>query len=659
MKLLKIRLNNFKGVREAEFAFNGNNASIYGANGTGKTTVFDAFTWLLFGKPSEDHANFSPKTITDTGYAHNLEHNVECEIEIDGNVTVFKRSYHEVYKKIRGKSESVFSGHKTEYWIDGVPKKEKEYVQFWQSIFPNDDVIKMLTVPFFFADQLNWEKRRNILMDICGDVSDMDVINSAPELKELTDIIGTRSVSDHKKVVKASRTEINKQLELIPARIDEAKKAIPERILKGTKEEIQAKKSDISKKISELERQKSAALSGDNSAVVKAIDDLKTRLAESRYNYNQQKTSVAESANDNIFGVQTELQYATELLLTKRKLLDQSEFEFENIKKKRFEIIGSHKRLQREFTELKSQQFDDSLTVCDKCGQTLPAERIALIKEEYNERKSNKLNELVGAMNSLVEQGKVEASKSMLAEKEKEVENCAKLVKDVENKIGTLKEQLRTAKEEAKKSELPPFEETAEYAEMSDKMEELQRGFESSKPDTSSIDAQIADLSAKESMLHTELSAIEMTEIQEKRINELERTERNLGKEYEKAEKELYLCDKFIRTKAEMLTEKINSKFKTVRFQLFKNNVTNDGTDDICDVLVPAANSALVPFADANKAAKVNAGIELIQALGEHYGIEMPIFVDNAESISHIIPTNQQLIRLIVSEADTVLRLEI
>ncbi|GHU51673.1 hypothetical protein AGMMS49975_05850 [Clostridia bacterium] len=139
---------------------------------------------------------------------------------------------------------------------------------------------------------------------------------------------------------------------------------------------------------------------------------------------------------------------------------------------------------------------------------------------------------------------------------------------------------------------------------------------------------------------------------------ELEDEEKALGKKYEEAERALFLCEKFTRVKSALLNDKINEKFSTVRFQLFKQNITNDGIDDICDVLVPSDAGAFVPFGDANKAARLNAGIEIIGVLGKHYGIELPIFVDNAESVTRIIPTKGQLIRLVVSESDQALRLE-
>ena len=146
--------------------------------------------------------------------------------------------------------------------------------------------------------------------------------------------------------------------------------------------------------------------------------------------------------------------------------------------------------------------------------------------------------------------------------------------------------------------------------------------------------------------------------MQKARISELEQEEKALGAQYEEAEHALYLCEKFTRVKSALLNDKINEHFKTVKFQLFKQNITNDGIDDICDVLVPTATGAFVPFSDANKAARLNAGIEIIGVLGEYYGVELPIFVDNAESVTHIIPTKGQLIRLVVSESDNELRLE-
>lgn len=660
MKLIRMVLENFKGIKQAEFDFDGHNTNIYGANGTGKTTVFDAFTWLLFGKSSEERANFSPKTITPIGYAHNLDHSVECDIEVDGAVVTFRRTYHEVYKKTRGFAEAVLSGHTTDYWIDGVPKKEKEYQRYWQDIFPNDEVVKMLTMPFYFAEQLHWEKRRSLLLEICGNVSDLAIMETDMELTELSDLVGKHSVDEYKKIVKAQKVTINKQLELIPARIDEATKAIPDFLPTDSKETLKQNAEKIRTSISYAEKERAEIVSGSNkSAQIRSeIAELNAALSEARANYAERQRTENDLALKEAQEIRNKLSDAENELTKNTRALEQSKQTVSNIERKREEIISAHKAKQREYMETEAEQFDEKSTICDKCGQTLPEDKILDLKALFNERKSNRLTELTEQMNALLEKGKAEASKETLQEAKDIAEHCESLINANQITIDAIKKELEDAQKEAELAKLPPFETTDEYTQIISKVEAAKSQEYESAPDTSTIDAKIADLRVAEANINSQMAAFETEAAQRARIAELEQEEKELGELYEKAEHALYLCEKFTRVKSALLNEKINERFKTVRFQLFKQNITNDGIDDICDVLVPTSEGAFVPFSDANKAARLNAGIEIIGVLGEHYGIELPIFVDNAESVTHIIQTKGQLIRLVVSESDKELRLE-
>lgn len=128
MKLQTLELENFQGIKQADFCFNGQSATIYGDNATGKTTVFNALTWLLFDKASTGAKGFTPKTRTANGDAHNLNHSATATfIMDDGRYTSFTKTFHEIYKKKKGSATSEFSGHTTDYFIDGVPVKEREY----------------------------------------------------------------------------------------------------------------------------------------------------------------------------------------------------------------------------------------------------------------------------------------------------------------------------------------------------------------------------------------------------------------------------------------------------------------------------------------------------------------------------------------------------
>lgn len=659
MKLIKMALENFKGIKKAEFNFGGFDANIYGANGTGKTTVFDAFTWLLFGKASEERANFSPKTITAEGAAHNLDHSVECDIEIDGTTTTFKRVYHEVYKKTRGYAEAVLSGHTTDYYINGVPKKEKEYTKFWSEVFDSDEEVKLLTMPVYFAEQLHWEKRRAILLEICGNISDLAIMETDTELKELSDLLGNNSVDEYKKIIKAQRTTINKKLELIPARIDEATKAIPDNLPTSSKEELEQRAANLRKAISEAESERAAIVAGDNSeARIRAeTAELNATLSEAKAKYAEKQRAADSAAIGRVQEIQKLLADAEGCLSKYTRTLEQAKQYVADIESKRNDIMAAHKAKQSEKAHAEVELFDESSTVCDKCGQALPADKVLDLKALFNERKSNRLSELTAEMNDLVERGRNEASKEMLANAKAEVEEYERKINGTLETISAIKSDLDYAQITANTEKMPPFETTDEYKQIVDKIEALKNS-DCEAPKTNGIDSKIAGLRLSEKNTVASIAALETEAAQKARIAELEQEEKEIGKQFEEAERALYLCDKFTRVKSALLNDKINEHFKTVKFQLFKQNITNDGIDDICDVLVPTSTGAFVPFSDANKAARLNAGIEIIGALCENYGIELPIFVDNAESVTHIIPTKGQIIRLVVSESDKELRLE-
>lgn len=659
MRLLKMRLENFKGIRKAEFVIDGKNADIFGANGSGKTTVNDAFTWLLFGKSSEEKKNFSPQTITADGQAHNLQHSVECEIEIDGETVDFKRVYHEVYKKTRGRAEVEFSGYTTEYYINDVPKKESEYKKYWESIFQNDEVVKLLTMPLYFPDGFGDKKRRPLLFEMCGTVSDAEIMETDDDLRELLSQLGNYTVDEYRKMAVSQRTTVNKRLSVLPDIIAEAEKAIPNTAglsEAGLKERLDT----IRRSVSEVEKTRADILSTDcgTSKVKVKLSELDYKLTEAKRNHADKQQAANSKAYGRINIIRNTLtSKETDFSEAKTRLKDEQRT-YDEIEKKRNEIFAEHHKLQEEYADVQGETFDESLTVCDKCGQTLPADRISEMHDNFNERRSNRLTDLNRKMNDLVNYGRENASKEMLASSKEAIDELTEYVSDLEKSVADYRTRLKEAEEEMRCSELPPFEHTEEYAAIRAEIDAIKETEKSSVTDTNAIDNEIAGLREEEAAVLSKISALETAKSQKERVEELEREEKELGNKFCDLERIVFLCDKFSIIKSSLLNDKINERFSTVRFQLFRQNVTNDGIEEICDVLVPSESGALVPFADANRAARLNAGIEIIGVLSEFYGIELPIFVDNAESVTNIIPTKAQMIRLIVSESDKELRLE-
>src|SRR5690554_3252932 len=228
IKLFRLSLRNFKGIRDFTLDAQGDNVNIYDDNAVGKTTLFDGWNWLLFDKDSENKKGFEIKTLnTDGSPIHNLDHEVEGTLVIDGKTVVLKKVYREKWTKKRGAVRAEFTGHTTEYFIDGVPVKKSEYEQFVSEI-ADEKLFRLLTDPRYFNEVMKWQDRRKILLEVCGDISDADVIASKPELAELPDILNGRTIEQHRKVVLARRKEINNELERIPVRIDEAERSKPD-----------------------------------------------------------------------------------------------------------------------------------------------------------------------------------------------------------------------------------------------------------------------------------------------------------------------------------------------------------------------------------------------------------------------------------------------
>ncbi|MZL49965.1 AAA family ATPase, partial [Clostridium beijerinckii] len=173
VKIKKLILKNFKGIKKLEIDFK-KVTNILGENATGKTTIFDSFCWLLFGKDCKDRKDFEIKTLAPTGEAlHGLEHSVEAILEINGEEVTLQRIYAEKWTKKKGLADKVFSGHETTYYINQVPTKQKEYNEKVAEILP-DSTFKLISNPLYF-NNLEWKKQREILLQIIGDIDQENV----------------------------------------------------------------------------------------------------------------------------------------------------------------------------------------------------------------------------------------------------------------------------------------------------------------------------------------------------------------------------------------------------------------------------------------------------------------------------------------------------
>lgn len=639
IKINQMKLTNFQGIRNLELNFDGSNKSIRGDNGTGKTTVINAYYYLLTDKPSVAIADYNPKTEGANGYLHNLEHTVECTFNVNGIVKVLMKTFKEKWTQKRGNKNKELTGHTTSYFVDGLPVKEKDYNREIEELFGPREIIQMLISPTYFSGVLHWKDRRKYLTDICGDYTDEEIINAVAELEPLNEILllngstaQKRSIDDQIKLLKTNMSSINKELKQIPSRIDEAERAIPETA--GNKSDYENQLLEARKEISSLNDCKLAAKSGNSAAVEKL-----NRIAEIK-----QKERDARIAHHNSFDEANRLIKESINNLTNKKNLLNDTISSNDIRISRYKsdidyMSKIRNELLNDYKTVSAMEFDENRRVCQTCGQSLPADQQEKIFATFNINKSKKLEEL---------QAKgADVSKDKIAAKQLELDNLVQENKQLGIKIMDLSSQIET--EKSKITAVTPFEDTEEYRVIKKQLADLENTDNEVNKVIEEIDKEIHECNVKVATLNTNISRFQLAEDQQKRIEELEARQGELADDYDRYEYELSLCEKFIVEKVNRITERINEKFKSVKFELFEKQITNDGITESCDVMVPNEES-MVHYENANNAARINAGIEIIDTLSEHFNIRMPIFVDNAESVTRITSTDNQLIRLVVDE---------
>lgn len=627
MKLTKLELLNFKGLKSFAININGD-VVIRGDNATGKTTVFDSVCWLLFGKDSLDRADFEIKTLDGGKPIHKVDHEVTGTFTLDKGGTVeLKRVYREKYSSPRG-GEVTLTGHTTDYFVDGVPKKEKEYKEIVSSLV-DESIFKLITNPLYFNETYSWQNRRKLLLEMCGDIDDISVINSRDDLRRLAELLEGRTVDDHRKVVAAKKTAINKELDMIPVRIDEAMRNKPE--IASDKEKLIRDIETLSAGIDEVEKQKAIIQNGFSSTEKESkIRDIKRQLevqsSKVLSDYHKQKQRLRDEY---------------EASLTKLKMVevdrDRCADRRDELNK---EIERESKRiatLQSEFDTFNAQQFNKES--CPTCGQALPADKQAALEAEFNTNKSKKLEEWKGLIESAVK---------LKANYEEQQEIMSSKIDSLTTEVSQYSDAYNVKFKEYEAYSEPNVEGDPVYTDLKAQLFLLEIDDEpgAEAEELAKLDEELSSMKSKKAGLETELNKFKLIDDINHRILELENQQQKLVAEKNALDEAAFLMDEFIKAKVNMLEENINSRFKLARFKMF-NVMLNGNVEECCETAYKG-----VPYRSMNNAARINVGLDIINALTSYYKVNAPVFIDNAEAVTEFVPVNSQTIKLIVDESE-------
>lgn len=676
MRIRRHAVKNFKGIKELVIDASGKNVNIFGDNATGKTTMADSFNWLLNGKDSLNRSDFGIKPIDpDTQEViHGIETEVETVLDLDGSTLTLKKVFYENWVKERGAAEKTFKGNTTDYFIDDVPVKKSEYEKRIQEI-ADEKAFKLLTNPLYFNEQLHWTDRRKMLLQVCGDISDNEVIECNSKLTGLQGILGNHDVEQHKKMIAAKKAEINKELEKIPAKITENKNMMPD----TTGIVVSVVQAEIDGLLKEQEglRQESTRITtgGEIADKNKRLAEINSELIGLRSAQEQKKADALKGLREQENTAQTSHRALQNNYIAKQdeiavcdKKIASTEVEINGLYDK-YDLAEAETFTYKEFafdaSTILSSESDCS---CPTCRQNVPPEQIEAIKESarseyeaakqkateaFNLDKSTRLEKITESGKSLREQQETLKANKVTFEAE-----LSKLKNDgIQAKVSLdaiQKKITDTQNAPDNAAETPEYKlKAAEMAQVKSAIAELQDG---SSDRVAEIQKSIEDIEVKIDGLKAKIKSVDDCKKYTDRIEELKADQKKLAKEYERLEGELFLTEEFIRTKVKMLDSKINSRFKYVRFKLFDVQI-NGALNECCEALINT-NGCWTPYSDANAGGRINGGIDIINTLSEFYSFEAPIFCDNAESVTVLAETKAQLFRLVVSEKDKVLRIE-
>jgi len=638
LTLQKLALRNFKGIKNFTLDTYDKDVKIFGDNAIGKTTLMDAVSWLLFDKDSLNQKQFEIKTLKDGVAIPKLEHEVEAVFILDGSPIKLKKIYKEKYTKKRGQAVAEFTGHTTNYFIDDVPASKGDFTSKVVSLSGTEDVFRLLTSPTHFSQNLTWQKQRELLLEVCGGITDQDVINSDDSLSGLPTILDGKTCDDRKAIIGATRKKINDEIKSIPARIDELSRNEVEHV---NVTEIIEKISELRKQIVGKDQEIFSIKNGDEigkkrneiASLDNQIEKIKSELGNQSNSAIYEKKKVLSGIEDRIAEFTREVQNKKNSIAGHEDIMKKGEAELE--------------RLRGEFKKIAGQEF--TAESCPTCGKAMTATEGEEAVKKFNLNKSNLIEANKSAGKEQVFKNK--NRETVISSEKKEVVELGENIKFQENGKLEIEADISLLEKQT-----PKLEDHEGYVKLRTDWTALQAGIASLKNGNTelieAIEKKRSELRAEVTNYEEQISTAKRAEQNKKRIEELNAQEKSLAHEYEILEGHLFLIEQFIKVKVSMLEERINDKFSFVSFRLFKDQI-NEGVREVCEVTVDG-----VPYGSLNNAARIQAGLDIINTMSEHYKFSPTIFIDNRESVTSIPDVGAQVISLIVSVNDKALRVE-
>lgn len=672
MKVILLRqliISNFKGIKSLTLNFDDGSNYIHGQNGSGKSTIADAWRWLLTGKDSFDRKDFEIKPIINAvgERLSKVENEVIAVVLINNEIVELKRVHREIWKKKNGEKTAQFAGNETIYFWNEVPLKAKEYQDKLDEIIPEDQLKLLIDAAYF--NQLPWQKRRSVLINLAGTITDEEIINSNPSFLSLMSVIHQhKTFEEYSKELSVKIKKAKEEIVLIPSRVDEVTRSCPTPLIWDRVKEtlVEAKKE-----LATIDAELLDANTQYNTQNVH-LSNLRDQLNIAKNRCNQIEFGIKQDLQNNpstekVAALQQQLLNVSQDIKNYKDGIIRNEVEINKLEKYISDLNTENEHfkaqvasLGKDWKTINAQQFElsESDKKCPCCQREFEGSDYQNIFEELKVKFSNdKISKLKSfQQHAEVIKSKIEFNTASITREEanlkmlKEgVQSLQSSIVESEIKYNGLIDSIQKLEAESKGIDILyqlniALADNEEYKSLNELAVEIQSSLDKGFAPVDNT-LQIARKSALVEIIekaNNDLNLKVQIDAAHARIEELKESESILAQQIADLENIIFLIQSFNKVKMTYVEDSVNSKFQLVKFRLFDTQI-NGAEIPVCDTLING-----VPFADANTASKINAGLDIINTLSQEFNISFPVFLDNRESVSEIIETNNQIINLIV-----------
>lgn len=648
IKLIRMELRNFKGVAQAEYDF-GDHTDISGGNGTGKSTIFEAYLWCLFDKnPAGNTPKVQPYD-TANEIKHQLTTSVRLFLELDGNPLIAERTLKEEWVKPRGTTELVCKGTKSEYAVNEVPMSKAQYNAKLADILPIDKWFILSSIGLIPA--MEQKACRAALQAIAPAIDEQTLAQPFPAVVDA--LARGLNIDELQATTKQTKSRAKTELDGIPAALEAQDRLRVEDDFAAIEIRLAETKTEIADRQAELEQLQTL---GDDAARVakeREIANLRTDLARLNAQINECETNAQTAYKTARAKYEQQLQ----TLAAESQGIAQRTMVAQQTAKRYLLLIEDKKnrittlRDQWKAKNAETYIVPEMQTVCPTCGQELPAERIAeALTKAMQAWNADKVKALQAIQHEAEEckqcLNDYETANAQAAERDKadidRAQAIADEVKEIQQALDNLCQPAATLNQDAEYQTL-----LAKKQDIENQLAQATKATETTQDTTTTktteITLAIASLQREAEDLLRRLAARDTNRRIDEERARLEERQRTLADTVAQAEGVEQQIIAYRKAKIMAVENGVSSLFTMVRWKMYEPNVTNDGEKEICQAIING-----IPYDQQNRATQVNAAIDIVNGFARAYEVSLPLFIDNAESVTDIIPTNGQRITMTV-----------